>query len=73
MSRHRNIRGRTFSYDDDYQDDDPWDSGSEYAMSPNSQSYMYNRSQQSTIADNFFDLGGSQQQEQRQQQIEKWQ
>ncbi len=68
MSRHRNIRGRTFSYDDDYQDDDPWDSGSEYAMSPNSQSYMYNRSQQSTIADTFFDLGGSQQQEQRHQQ-----
>ena len=45
MSRHRNIRGRTFSYDDDYQDDDQWDSGSEYAMSPNSQRYMYNRSQ----------------------------
>ena len=59
MSRHRNIRGRTFSYDDDYQDDDPWDSGSDYAMSPNSQRYMYNRSEESTLADNFFGLGES--------------
>ena len=66
MSRHRNIRGRTFSYDDDYQDDDQWDSGSEYAMSPNSQRYMYNRSQESTLADNFFGLG--EQQSSRQQQ-----
>ena len=69
MSRHRNIRGRTFSYDDDYQDDDQWDSGSEYAMSPNSQRYMYNRSQESTLADNFFGLG--EQQSSRQQQTLK--
>ena len=65
MSRHRNIRGRTFSYDDDYQDDDPWDSGSDYAMSPNSQRYMYNRSQESTLADNFFGLGEAHVQQQQ--------
>ena len=35
-------------------------------MSPNSQRYMYNRSQESTLADNFFGLG--EQQSSRQQQ-----
>jgi len=39
MSRHRNIRGRTYSYDDDYGDDDDYEE--EFPPSPASAGYMY--------------------------------
>jgi elongation factor 1 alpha-like protein len=54
MSRHRNFRGRNFSFDDDYYDED---SGSEAPWSPSMAQFMYNRDDGNTM-DDFFQLDG---------------
>ena len=77
MARHRNLRNRNYSYDEDYWDEDDYDAyydqqnggAGALPLSPRSKSYMYRRNsrekQQNLFS--FIDTAGQQQQGQGQE------